>query len=116
MIKKLEFLNVNLIELLNIIIKFINFIATHTYFYIFMFIIQILVMIFYLLMFFFQITQNVLLLQLLKIIYFIHGVIGLVTILDDYIFNNLVKIIYSSVYYLITIKLFLIMYENFINK
>ncbi len=116
MIKKLEFLNVNLIELLNIIIKFINFIATHTYFYIFMFIIQILVMIFYLLMFFFQITQNVLLLQLLKIIYFIHGVIGLVTILDDYIFNNLIKIIYSSVYYLITIKLFLIMYENFINK
>ena len=116
MIKKLEFLNVNLIELLNIIIKFINFIATHTYFYIFMFIIQILVMIFYLLMFFFQMTQNILLIKLLKIIYFIHGVIGLVTILDDYIFNNLVKIIYSSVYYLITIKLFLIMYENFINK
>ena len=116
MIKKLEFLNVNLIELLNIIIKFINFIATHTYFYLFMFVIQILVIIFYLLMFFFQMTQNILLIKLLKIIYFIHAVIGLLTIFDDYIFNNLIKIVYSSIYYLISIKLFLIMYENFINK
>ncbi len=112
MIKRLNFLNINFIEVLNVFIRIINFFATHTYFYVLMFIIQILVIIFYVLMFFFQITQNLLLIQLLKIIYFIHGIIGLLTILDDYIFNNLVKIVYSSIYYLITIKLFIIVYQN----
>lgn len=112
MIKKLNFLNINFIEISDIIIKFINFFATHTYFYVLMFILQILVIIAYILMFFFQITYNIFLIQMLKIVYFIHGVIGLITILDDYIFNNLVKIVYSSIYYLITIKLFIIVYQN----
>jgi hypothetical protein len=110
MLKKLNFININLIEILNIIVKFINFFTTHTYFYVLMFIIQILVIIFYLLMFLFKITQNILLIQILKIIYFIHGIIGLLTIIDDYIFNNYIKIIYTCIYYLITIKLFLIIY------
>lgn len=113
MLKKLYFIkNINLIKIFNIVIRVINFIATHTYFYISMYIIQSLVIIFYILMFFFQITQNLLLIQLLKIMYFIHSIVGLLVIIDDYIFNNLIKIVYNSVFYLIIIKLFLIVYEK----
>lgn len=110
MIKNLNLININLIEIFNIIIKFINFLTTHTYFYLIMFIIQFLVIIFYLLMFFFQITQNIFLILILKIFYFFHGVIGILTIIDDYIFNNFIKIVYTCIYYLIAIKLFLIIF------
>lgn len=116
MIRNLNFININLIQIFNMLIKWINFFSTHTYFYILMFAIQLLVIIFYLLVFFLKITQNIFLIIILKIIYFIHGIIGLLTIIDDYIFNNFIKIIYICFYYIISIKLFIILFENFIIK
>lgn len=93
--------------------EIINFFVTHLYFYLIMFILQIIIILIYILMFFFQIINSVLIINILKIMYFIHGIVGIGVILDDYIFNKIIKIILKNIYYLLNFKIFILIFTIF---
>ena len=86
-----------------------QYIFTHIFFYITIFIIQSYIIFIYLLNYIFVVTQSIELFCVLKIFYFIHSFYGITAIIDDYVFNRFIRYLVQVTLFLIAVKLFFIL-------